>query len=370
MFAWMLTDGSFDPGHRVPFSGDFYDAQAHSMLDGELAMPESVLAIEGYEHAGKSYMYFGPAPALLRLPTAAFTDSLDGRTGNVSMLLAFGVAMVALGRIGWRVRSWTRDTPVDGGEEVLAGVTAFALGTGTTIVFLGVGPYVYHEAILWGVALAFAAFAAILAWIEQPRPGMLAAAGVLTMLALLSRLAVGIGPAAALALLAVAVAVARVWPRARGVVARLGLVTDGLGWGVAGWLAAAVVIPLGVYAALNFAKFGTLFSVPYDHQAANAVIPGRRAILAANDGTLVNLAALPTNLVQYLRPDAFRLDGAWPWVRLPAWRPGVIGDLRYDMLDFTSSVTAAMPVLFVLAVGGVVGIAAVVYAGPRPRFAP
>ena len=76
-------------------------------------------------------------------------------------------------------------------------------------------------------------------------------------------------------------------------VARLGLVTDGLGWGVAGWLAAAVVVPLGVYAALNFAKFGTLFSVPYDHQAANAVVPGRRAILAANDGTLVNVAALP-----------------------------------------------------------------------------
>jgi hypothetical protein len=76
--------------------------------------------------------------------------------------------------------------------------------------------------------------------------------------------------------------------------------------------------------------------------------------LAANGGTLMNVSALPTNLFQYLRPDAFRLDGSWPWVRLPSWRPTVIGDLRYDMLDHTSSVTAAMPLLVVLAVSGMI----------------
>ena len=247
-------------------------------------MPTSVLCIEGYEHAGKSYMYFGPTPTLLRLPTAALTDSLDGRTGMVSMPFAFVVLMVALGRICWRVRRWSRPNRGDGDhedavvgvDEVLAGVTAFVLGAGTIIVFLGVGPYVYHEAILWGVALAFAAFVAMLAWIERPRAGVLVAAAVLTMLALLSRLAVGIGPAAALALVAVAIAVARIWPGARRATARLGLATEGLGWGTVGWLATAVVVPLAVYAAINLAKFGTLFSVPYDHQAANAVVPGPR----------------------------------------------------------------------------------------------
>jgi hypothetical protein len=370
IFFWMVTDGTFDPGHRVPFSGNFYDVQAHRMLEGHLSMPKSVLSIEGYEHDGKSYMYFGPAPAFLRLPTAALTDSLDGRTGVTSMTLAFVVLMVALGRISWRVRRWSaaghegadEDADqgeggvgvVDGWDELLAGVTAFVLGAGSTVVFLGVGAYVYHEAILWGVALAFAAFEAILAWIERPRGAVLLAAAVLTLLALLSRLAVGIGPAAALALLAVAVAVARLWPGARRATARLGLATDGLGWDTVGVLALAVLVPLAVYAACNVAKFGTLFSVPYDHQAANAVVPDRAAILAANDGTLLNVKALPTNLWQYLRPDAFRLDGGWPWVRLPTWRPSVFGDLRYDMLDHTSSVTATMPLLLVLAVAGIV----------------
>ena len=123
-----------------------------------------------------------------------------------------------------------------------------------------------------------------------------------------------------------------------------------------GWLVAAAAVPLGLYAVVNLAKFGTLFSVPYDHQAANELVPGRRAMLASNGGTLVNPKALPTNLWQYLRPDAFRLSGSWPWVRLPTWQPHVFGDLRYDMLDRTSSVTAAMPVFVVLAVSGVVAM--------------
>jgi hypothetical protein len=358
VFAWMVTNGTFDPGHRVPFSGNFYDVQAHQLLDGKLAMPASVLGIEGYEHNGRSYMYFGPVPALLRLPTAAATDSLDGRTGVASMLFAFAVAMTALGRIGWRVRRWAGgDEPVGTLDEVLAGVAAFTLGTGTTVVFLGVGHYVYHEAILWGVALAFAAFEAILAWIERPRPKTLLVAGILTALALLSRLALGVAPAATLALLAIVVGAAHAWPRARRAGARLGLTTDGLGWSTAGWLLGAAAVPLAIYAAINLAKFGTLFSVPYDHQAANAVVPGRRATLAANGGTLFNLRAIPTNLAQYLRPDALRFDAAWPWVRLPTWRPTVISNLRYDELDFTSSATATMPALFMLAIGGLVAIA-------------
>jgi hypothetical protein len=177
---------------------------------------------------------------------------------------------------------------------------------------------------------------------------------------------VGIGPPIALGLVAVAVALVRLWPRAHRVTAGLGLVTDGLGWNVVAGLLAASLVPLVVYALLNEAKFGTLFSVPFDHQAVNALVPERKAILAANGGTLQNFRALPTNLLQYVRPDAVRLDSAWPWVRLPTWQPRVIGDLRYDLLDHTSSVTAAMPLFVVLGIGGLV---AAIRAGSRATMA-
>jgi hypothetical protein len=367
VFFWMVTEGTFDPGHRVPFSANFYDVQAHRFLEGHLSMPASVLNIEGYEHNGNTYMYFGPVPALLRLPVAVVTDSLDGHTGVVTMTLAYVLAMVALGRISWRLRRWARGgREVDTTDAVLAGVTAFVLGAGSSIMFLGAGDYVYHEAILWGVAFGFAAFEAILAWIERPRGSVLLLAGVLATLALLSRVGVGIGPPIALGLLAVAVALVRIWPRAKRVTAGLGLVTEQLGWNVVAGLVAACLAPVALYALVNEAKFGTLFSIPFDHQAVNAIVPQRAAVLAANGGTLQNVRALPTNLLQYLRPDAVQLDAAWPWVRLPSWRPSVIGDVRYDLLDHTSSVTAAMPLFVVLGLGGLV---AMVRAGARTTVA-
>ena len=343
-------------GCRSP--GDFYDVQAHRMLDGRPVDAGVGRSARGLRARRHSYMYFGPAPAFLRHPdrgaapirsTAApawrrcarVRGGDDRRSGGSRGGCGGGRAVTLPST------RWTRCSPAS---------TAFVVGAGTH----GGVPRRRSRTCTTrrssgASRSAFAAFDAILAWIERPRAWVLLAAGLLTLLALLSRLAVGIGPAAALGAARGRRSRWRGSGRgARRATARLGLDAAGLGWSTVGWLAAAVVVPLAVYAAFNAAKFGTLFSVPYDHQAANAVVPERKAILAANGGTLVNVQALPTNLWQYLRPDAFRLDGAWPWVRLPTWRPTVIGDLRYDMLDYTSSVTAAMPLLFVLAIGGVV----------------
>jgi len=355
-FAWMVTAGNFDFGRRIPFGGDFYDAQAHSLLAGHWEMPASVLRLEGFRHAGHLYMYFGPAPALLRLPTAAFTHSLDGRTGRVAMLLAFTVAMVALGRLGWRIRRLARgDAPLERREELIAGVSALVLAVGSSLLFLGSGPFVYHEALMWGVAFSLAAFDALLAWIEQPNGRVLAVASLLTLLALTSRFAVGIGPAAVLGFLLLGAGVARL-RRGSAAFARLGLDLRDVRWRTVAGIGVALLIPLGVYAIVNMIKFGTLFSVPYDTQVASSILAERPATLAANNGSLFNVKAMATNLLAYTRPDSISFDSSFPWIALPTTRPTVLGNLRYDMLDFTPSVVATMPALFALAVGGLVAI--------------
>src|SRR5262249_5502073 len=112
LFCWMLTAGSFDLLRRQPL-GDFYDAQAHALLHGHWDVARQVLGIEAFVVHGRAYMYFGPVPAILRLPVAAFTHALDGRLTQVSMLLAFGVALLYVSRWSWRVRSLVReDAPV------------------------------------------------------------------------------------------------------------------------------------------------------------------------------------------------------------------------------------------------------------------
>ena len=67
---------------------NFFDTQAESFLRGDLAVPTGSLGIEGFRHDGHEYTYFGPLPAILRLPVAARTQSLDGRLTAPSMLLA------------------------------------------------------------------------------------------------------------------------------------------------------------------------------------------------------------------------------------------------------------------------------------------
>ena len=68
--------------------GGFYDLQAHSLLRGRLNVPAAPLLTEAIFLHGKAYMYYGPWPAVLRMPIALFTHQFDGRLTQLSMLLA------------------------------------------------------------------------------------------------------------------------------------------------------------------------------------------------------------------------------------------------------------------------------------------
>ena len=66
------------------------------------------MSIEGFVIGGRTYIYFGPMPAILRLPVLIFTHDLDGRLTQLSMLLALMVLMWAAARLHWRLRGLVR----------------------------------------------------------------------------------------------------------------------------------------------------------------------------------------------------------------------------------------------------------------------
>ena len=72
-----------------------------------------------------------------------------------------------------------------------------------------------------------------------------------------------------------------------------------------------------LYCYVNYAKFGTLFSVPFKNQLS-AVSAYNRRILARNGGSRFNPALVPTSLLQYLRPDALQFRSLFPWVSVGA----------------------------------------------------
>ena len=130
-------------------SGNFYDAQAESWLDGSWQVSGGVLGIERFESHGGTYMYQGPWPAVLRLPVVAVTARFDGRLTLLSMLLGLGVAVAATTRLHWRVRRFVRgDQSVTRTDLWVAGAATFVVGGGSALLYEASRPWVYHEAAL------------------------------------------------------------------------------------------------------------------------------------------------------------------------------------------------------------------------------
>src|SRR5260370_3824523 len=188
--------------------------QGHGLLHLRWDVPAKQVAFEGFLVDGKTYVYFGPVPALLRLPVVAITDSLDGRLTQVSMLAAFAVAIVFVTRLSWRIRGLVRgDAPVSRLELWAVGGYVFLIATGSVMLFLASRAFVYHETELWGAALALAAYDAILGVLLEPSRRWIILAGLWSSAAFLTRATVGAGPLVTLGIMLPAVVLRRLSAR-------------------------------------------------------------------------------------------------------------------------------------------------------------
>jgi len=352
--------------------GGFYDAQAHALVAGHLDVDPVAVGFEGFRMDDGTYIYQGLVPALARMPVvAAFGDRFDGRLTRPSMVVAFAVVMAYVVSTVWFLRRSLRTPGRSSATElVTVGLFTFAAGA-SSLLFLAGKSWVYHEAILWGVAFALAAYHHLIRWASGARGGAtrighLAVAAVAAALAINTRASVGLGPVVAVGLAAAAIAVGTVSA------SRSGRWQERMrgwwGWSMRSWRSFAVavtalVLGVGAYAAVNLVRFGSLFGVPLDRQVLVAGDLDRQAALAANGNSLFGLRFIPSVLWQTVRPDAFSFRSVPPWLGFPGTRPSVFGSAVFAERDWTSSVTVAEPVLVALAVVGLV----VVVVGRFPR---
>lgn len=355
MFALLRRmDGGFG---REAITSRYYDVQASQLLKLRWDMPQQLLGVEGFRTGSKWYMYFGPVPSFLRMPMIAIRPSLTGHLGTVMMFIALAVALFAITRLVTRIRSLVRgqDSPVVSSELWSIAIFVFGCGAASTLFFLGTEPWVYHEALMWGVAFTMAAFASILAFIIDRRTKSLLLASLFATAAILSRGPVALGVVAALGLLAAGALFrkSRVW---------FGLDADASPLRLVASLGLAAWVPMAAFATINYIKFGSLFDLPNSRQSISLVNPNRQAVLASNGGGLFSLRYLITNVAQYVRPDALRLNRLFPFITFPPLANNFGGHL-YDTIEPTSSIPSSMPALALLAL---VGIAVVIW--PRSPF--
>lgn len=359
LFAWLLTAGTWSlfEWHAV---ADLYDAQAEALLDGHLHMSRSVLGIEAFEHGGRTYMYQGPFPALLRLPVAAVSDGFDGRLAAVSMLVAFAVVAASVVALAWQVRGLVRgDAPVGRIEALAVAGFTFAATAGSAVLAIGSQVTVYYEGALWGLAMGLAASALVLRHVVAPRWWTLPVASASAIACLWSRASIGLGVTGALGLVFLGELLR--WWRLRRTrtpwrAAEVLAPRRPSSWRAVVATLAAVAVPLALFAGLNVAKFGELSDVPWERQTFTRVSDDRAEFLDAHGGTFFGLDFIPSTLLAYLRPDGVRLDEDFPWI---GFRTGDIGKrelaggVLVDRVDATGTVPTSFPLLLVLgAVGG------------------
>jgi len=362
LFTWMLCAGRADLLQAHELTG-IYDAQARALLDGHWDIPREELSLEAYIIDGKAYTYYGPVPSVLRMPILAVTDNLDGRLAQLSMLGAFVVLIVFTSRLSWRVRTLARgDAPLGRFELWIAGSFVFVVGAGSVTLFLASRSIVYHEAELWGAALAIASFDYLVGFIVAPGRRDLIGAAAFAGLAFLTRPSVGAGPLVALALvlggrLLVLVARRVGRPGLYRPLAWLGLGDEAGNRSYLAPLVAAVAIPLAVYMYVNSARFGHPWEYPITRHIT--VLEGidqmRIEALAANGNSLFGVKFVPTNLLATFRPDGLRADGLFPFLTFPP-AADIIGGVKFDTIDRAASLPATMPLLFLLSVLGAIAV--------------
>lgn len=342
--AYLLTLVDFSTrltrtANGLGYASNFFDHQARALLDGDLAVPEGSLGIEGFVRDGREYLYFPLWPAVLRLPILVTTDEYDGKLTVFSMALAFAVFALMTTRLVWLVRDLMYpDRPVSRFEAVVMAVFLALATGGTTLTYVASLPWVYHEVYAWSVAFVVGAMYWMLRLARSPRPAAVAWLFVFDLGAVMTRTTGGW--AVCLVTVALGLWLAR---RRR---ADLPRADWSRRWGTVAMAAGVLALLAGVV--LNWVKFEHPFLFPLQDQVWTEVNQHRQEALDANGGTITGLQFFATAFMAYLRLDGIRFVDHFPFITLPAEPAQAYGGAFIDQAYRTGSVPAFMPLLLAL----------------------
>lgn len=340
---------------REAYSNDFYDEQARSFLRFRLAVRPEVPGQEGFLIDGKTYLYYGPFLALVRLPFAVFGDVFAGRLARLSMIVGFLSYCTACFHL-------VRHLGPAASTRRVAGFVATAACS--PALFLSGWVSVYHETELWAAAFAVWAIVGTLRLISHPSPARhqyLAVAAPL-MAGILTRASVGIGIAAGACLAVVVVFRSRIFSpggTTRDQKRRITVPAP------VGTVVGASALGFAIHAAINWAKFGSPTKLPGQLQLLSLNDPVRAAWFAGNGDSFFSPKFLTTTVVHYLRPDTVRFERLFPFVR---YGPLATDRSSYPLETITASASLTASATLLLT-AGVVGVVLIVHRRSWPLLA-
>jgi hypothetical protein len=331
LFAWMVTFGTFSFVAEDSF-GSFYDHQAAAWLQGRWDVPEAALQGEAFVVNGKVYGYFGPTPALLRVPLAALGVAFASTT-RVWMLLQY-IACLGAAYALLRLATRWRD-PASPISAWASAIFTLIVGLGTTLFFLGSRAYVYHEAILCGTAFALWSVVCAFRFLESPRSRWWIGALICAVLSVHARAPVGLFALLVLASVALWHAYREFKVGARQAAARSGVIAGLAGAGLAS------------FNLVSYLKFGTIEGCPLRYNVQYTT--EQLAVLGHRNFHLSNLRF---NTDTYLRRPIFSISAEFPYVYRAFINRREYPESRIAYRDPVLALPWSMTALLALAIGG------------------
>jgi hypothetical protein len=359
-FATVMTEGAFDLTTQGTHFTEFYDQLGRSILHGRFDVPPDAIGLEAFIMDGKTYGYFGPTPALLRIPLDALFPSMWGHWNQLIMLAAAAASLLSVyaifAEIGRLVGGWTGERPR---EQWAAAGFILAAALGSPLFFIGRRPTLYHEAIVVGAAFALGSFALLIRYLESGRARHLVLAVLTAALADLARGSVGAGPVFALVLLAggmfTALLLEKIPGRARDAAARV-LAYLAVPRGArlrrhAILLVALLAVSGAAIAYRNVKTLGNLSGEPpLNHHIA---MMKDQARIDRTQGRFVHPENLKTTLYNYFKLDGIVAHAPFPWFSPRAGTTvHVFPGTHWDNAESYVSVTAGYTFWLALSLAG------------------
>ena len=305
-FFLTLFNYGTNPGRTAVaggFLGNFFDLQARAFLDGHVDLAPGSIGIEGFIHDGKTYTYFPPFPALLRLPVIMTTHEFDGRLTLLSMAIAWLVFATVCVKLAWFLVDRLCGPQTTRGTAALVGIFVAGATGGSFLTFDASLPWTYHEVYVWAVTGATGSLYWLLRSLSDHQRSSYLWLFWFALITIGTRATEGW--AICLTIIGVAL-IGRFRPRSA---------AQREGW----WrLLLAGAVPLAMSIALNLYKFDSVYMFPLQTQVWTEISAQRRAALAANGGSLTGPQFFTTSFMAYLRPDGIRFVDYFPWITLPA----------------------------------------------------
>lgn len=342
VFAYVMTGGTFALIYAESF-GVFYDHQALSLLHGRLDVPESSLSGEAFFHGGKCYGYFGPTPALFRLPLILLGVGF-GLVSRALMVLYFigaGIAVYQLLCLSVRLRRGEQAWP-----SKFATVTLLCTALlGSTLFFLASRAYIYHEAILCGAALALWSVYCSLRYLQKPTVAWGVTALIGGTLAVHARPPVGLYALVVVGVVA-AFHVIRAWLPMKSGAPDAGHSPTRRRW-IPLLMGVSSILGVLSFNGLSYLKFGTIEGCPLRYNVQYS--PER---LARIDGKQFHLTNVRFGLGTYVLTPTLAVRKQFPYFFHDGADPAKYPRAKLDLVEPMAGLPWAMPGLTLLALIG------------------